>query len=349
MNLSSRFPFLPSRTRYLGLIYLWLAVLIFGAASAITRKVTQIGSHHLIDGHNPISFCNVLFVGNLCALAVLVFLYGWQWNLDTLRQIPRRQWQGLIAVAVLSGALAPGLFFQALALTPVNNVLLVGRMEPPLTLVLSFWLLCERFNLWEGLGALTAFVGVVLTVYLQPAATMMPVAGLRLDAGALLAALGAAAAALATIIGKKCLNNVPLGVFSITRTGLGTIIFCIIALIVFGPNHFSEAFSPFLWEWMLLYGLIIVVCGETFWLRGTRRLPISQISVVSSFTPAIGILAAYLILGEVPIFAQYIGGGVILLGIMIGLLGSRWKKKDNNLPTTKQLEEIENQSGFRGI
>ncbi len=332
-----------------GQLFLSLAVLIFGAASAITRKVTQIGSHHLIDGRNPISFCNVLFVGNLCALAVLIFLYGRQWNLATLRQISRRQWQGLIAVAVLTGALAPGLFFQALAISPVNNVLLVGRLEPPLTLALSFWLLRERLHLWEGLGALIAFIGVILTVYLQPAATMMSVAGFRLDAGAVLAALGAIAASLATIIGKKCLHNVPLGIFSITRTGLGTIIFCAIALIVFGHDHFSEAFSPFLWEWMLLYGLIIVVCGETFWLRGTRRLTVSQISVFASLTPAIGILAAYLILGEVPTSAQYIGGSVILLGLLIGLLGGRWKTKDKGLITTKQLQEMENQAGFRGI
>jgi drug/metabolite transporter (DMT)-like permease len=120
-------------------LYLWIAVIIFGAASAITRKLTEIASQHLIHGHNPISFCNTLLVGNLCALGVLVLLYGWQWKVAALRQIPRQQWLGLISVALLAGALAPALFFQALALTPVNNIVLVGRLEPPLTLILSVW------------------------------------------------------------------------------------------------------------------------------------------------------------------------------------------------------------------
>lgn len=62
-------------------------------------------------------------------------------------------------MAILSAALAPGLIFQALALTGVNNVILVGRLEPPLTLALSVWLLKERVNIWEFLGASAAFVG----------------------------------------------------------------------------------------------------------------------------------------------------------------------------------------------
>lgn len=40
----------------------------------------------------------------------------------------------MVAVALLAGALAPGLIFDALSRTPVNNVILIGRLEPPLTL-----------------------------------------------------------------------------------------------------------------------------------------------------------------------------------------------------------------------
>jgi drug/metabolite transporter (DMT)-like permease len=178
----------------------------------------------------------------------------------------------------------------------------------------------------------------------------MSVGGLQIDAGAGLAALGAAAAAFATIVGKKWLSQVPLGIYSITRTGLGTIVFYVIALILYCRYHFIEAFSPFLWQWMLLYGLIIVVCGESFWIRGAQSLPASQISVITSFTPAIGIVAAYLILGEVPSRTQYMGGGVIFLGIAIGLWGGRQKRQRNDdHPTTMQMQEMENQAGFRGI
>ena len=71
------------------------------------------------------------------------------------------------AVALLSGALAPGVLFDALSRTMVNNVVLVGRIEPPLTLALAVWLLGERTNGWEVAGAIVAFGGVVVTVVLQ--------------------------------------------------------------------------------------------------------------------------------------------------------------------------------------
>jgi hypothetical protein len=55
-----------------GRAYLLTAVVIFAAANAVTRKLTDIGAQNLVDGRNPISLCNVLFVGNLVALMALV-------------------------------------------------------------------------------------------------------------------------------------------------------------------------------------------------------------------------------------------------------------------------------------
>lgn len=50
-----------------GQIYLLLAIIIFGASNSITKQLTEIGATKF-PGENPISFCNVLFVGNICAL-----------------------------------------------------------------------------------------------------------------------------------------------------------------------------------------------------------------------------------------------------------------------------------------
>ncbi|NET02644.1 MAG: hypothetical protein F6K61_19270 [Sphaerospermopsis sp. SIO1G1] len=94
--------FNPGRT------YLLLAILIFAAANSITRKLTEIGAQNLIDGRNPISFCNVLFVGNLCALLALIIIYGRQWNFTTVKQLSATDWLGLLGVAILSAYLILG-------------------------------------------------------------------------------------------------------------------------------------------------------------------------------------------------------------------------------------------------
>ncbi|MDZ8224491.1 DMT family transporter [Nostoc sp. ChiVER01] len=327
-----------------GQTYLWLAILIFGASSAVTRKLTQIGAQHLIDGRNPISLCNVLFVGNLCALIVMLPIYRRQWNKKALQQLSKTDWLALIAVAILSGALVPGLIFQALALTGVNNIILIGRLEPPLGMALSVWLLRERVNRWEVVGAIAAFVGVTLTILLQPSqTTMINMGAFKLGIGELLAAIAAVASVVSTIIVKEWLSDIPVGIFSIFRTALGTVIFFFAALVLYGSHHFMDAFSPFLWQWMLVYAAVIVVLGQSFWLKGLRASTVSTASLAGSFTPIVGILTAYLVLGEVPTFAQYIGGSLILVGIFLSQVAVRFQI------SRKVATQIEQGMGFKGI
>jgi drug/metabolite transporter (DMT)-like permease len=337
-----------------GQTYLWLAILIFGASSAVTRKLTEIGTQHFIGGRNPISLCNVLFVGNLCALIILILIYWRQWNKVTLMQLSKKDWFSLTAVAILSGAIAPGLIFQALALTKVNNVILVGRLELPLTLALSIWLLRERVNLWEIVGAIAAFIGVTLTIILQPPGeAMMNMGGFSVGIGEILAAAGAVASSAATIISKGQISHIPLGIYSIFRTALGTVIFFFLALILYGSNHFIDVFSPFLWRWMLLYGALIVVLGQSFWIKGLRASTVSAASLASSFVPIVGILAAYLILGEAPTFAQYVGGSLILVGIFLSQVGLRRQNSRrvalSKVSSTQAKQEIETGMGFKGV
>jgi drug/metabolite transporter (DMT)-like permease len=337
-----------------GQAFLWAAVAIFGASSAVTRRLTEIGAQHFMGGSNPISLCNVLFVGNLCALLVLVMIHWRQLNQSTLGQLSGKEWTGLILVAFLSGALAPGLIFQALSQTAVNNVVLVGRLEPPLTLSLSVWMLRERVNAWEVMGAIAAFIGVTLTIVLQPpTAAMMTMGHFGIGVGELLAAVGAIALSASAIIGRKGLKRVSLGLFSMVRTALGTVIFFCLALILYGRDHFMGVLSPFLWQWMLLYGAVIVVVGQSFWLTGLKSSSLSMAALIASFTPIAAIFASYFILGEAPTQAQYIGGSVILLGIFLSQVGiQRMNLTQGAIGgtiSTPVQQAVETQMGFKGI
>ncbi|TBR61668.1 EamA family transporter [Westiellopsis prolifica IICB1] len=339
-----------------GQLYLWFAVIIFGAANSVTRKLTEIGAQHFVDGRNPISLCNVLFVGNLCALIVLILIYGKQFKSWKLQKISQNTWLNLTLLAIIGGAVAPGLIFQALALTNVNNVVLIGRLEPPLTLALSVWLLRDRVNLWEIVGALISFIGVGFTIFLP--STLQDMTEMKnyfsLGTGEILTAIAAIILAASTIIGKAKLSQIPLGFYSIFRTLLGTIVFFFTALLLYGENHFMDALSPFLWKWMLIYGPVIVVVGQSFWVAGLRVSSVSQVSLVGSFAPVVAVVAAYLILQEVPTLAQYIGGTVILIGVIVSQFGIQRKQSLDNVANSKtisttKLREIESKVGFKGM
>jgi len=339
--LNHRLAFIPGRG------YLLVAVVIFAAANAVTRKLTEIGAQNLIDGRNPISLCNVLFVGNLVALMALVATYRGDLQPYRWGHISRTTWLALGSIAILSGALAPALFFTALDITSVNNVVLVGRIEPPLTLALSVLLLGERVNRWVISGAVVSFVGVALTIFLQQlgrdGGSLM---GLSVGRGEIMALAGATAAAIATVISKTSLEHVPLGLFNIVRTALGTAVFFVAVVVLFEPTHFQDAFSPFLWQWMLIYGLVIVVGGQLAWFQGLKTSGAAEVSLASSFNPIAGILAAFLILGEAPTLAQYLGGGVIMVGIALNQWGVSRRSNLQQLPSPQQ---VENSMGFRGI
>ncbi len=103
-------------------IYLTIAVLIFAASNSVTSKLINLGNNHLIDGQNPISSCNVLFVGNICALALMFLIFHQNWKPTTLKTLTPQDWLSLTITGVLSGAIVPWLIFTALEKTNVTNI-----------------------------------------------------------------------------------------------------------------------------------------------------------------------------------------------------------------------------------
>ena len=329
-----------------GRAYLLLAIILFATANSVVRQLTLLGEQNLVDGRNPISFCNVLFIGNFCALLALMPIYYQQWRFAALKQLSGKDWLGMTGVAILSGAIAPALNFIALDITNVNSVILIGRLGPPLSLALAVLLLQERVNRLIVTGAVVSLIGVVLTIVIgPPSEPMMTMAGLPIGRGELLAVGGAIALAISTIISKATLGTIPLGILIVFRTALGTVVFFVAALILYGAEHFLDVLSPFLWRWMLLYGVVIVAGGQLLLYPGLRRTSTSDYSLASSFSPIAGILAAYLILGEAPTSAQFIGGAVILIGIALNGAGIRRTPAN----TASSADAMDVQVGFKGV
>ena len=331
-------------------VYLWISVLLFAASNSIVRILGDLGAQHPIEGRNAISFCNLLFAGNTCAVVALFVVYRKHWTADNLRRLSRGDWMSLLALGVLTSAIAPWLFFVALENTMVTNVVLVAQIEPPLVLVLSWLVFNERVGLVSTTGAALAFVGVALSVLLQPTT-----GGLMIGKGELCAAGAAAIYALSTIIAQPRLAHIPLGIFTVFRNALGALVFFCIASYLYGPAHFMDLTSPFLWEWMLVYGGIIIVCGQVAWFTGLKTARSIDVSLATSAAPVAGVLAAFLILGEQPMSAQYIGGGVLVVGIAVGLLGGRIRRPEAKPEPAALVDAApsalaaECKTGFKGI
>ncbi|MFZ4666316.1 MAG: DMT family transporter [Prochlorotrichaceae cyanobacterium] len=324
-------------------MYLGMAVLIFAASNSVTRKIVQIGESHTVNGHNPISLCNVLFVGNLCALGVMIFIFYHDWKPSILKALTLKNWIALTIMGVLSGAIVPALIFTALGQTNVTNIVLIGRIEPILTLVLGVFILGSRVNAWTISGSLVSFAGVIVTAFLKSSGEIATDTG---GNGEILVAIAAVISAISTIMGKLQLQSIPLGIFTIYRNVLGTIIFFLLAQNLYGSEHFAEVLSPFLWKWMIIYSSVIVVTGQLCWLTGLKNATSTELNLASLFNPIAAIGMAYLILREVPTSAQYIGGSLLFLGLILGFLGNQHQATLEKANTAEQVNVAKMDSGL---
>ena len=322
-----------------GRIYLWIAILIFAAAASVVARLVEIGEANLIDGRNPISFCNLLFAGNLVAALTLLALYHREWRPARLRSLSPRQWLIQTALALTSGAIAPAMMFTAIAHTSVTNIVLIETIEIPLGLLLA-WLLYREKSSWSAvLGALCALVGVATTLVLQMDASPESMAAARMQGGMGHGEFFAAAATVLLVcgaeIGRKQLQTIPLG--HLQRL----------------PQYSRRALLPRNWPirfWPLTtsptssprcYGAGCCCTEGSWWLVVSwRGLPASSACAPPilprprPFRQMAGVLFAALILGEVPMPAQLIGGGIILVGIAIALWGELRATRPTRPPKT---------------
>ncbi len=342
-NLSQKIP---------GQVYLLLAIIIFGASNSITKQLTEIGAAKF-PGENPISFCNVLFVGNICALLILIIIYRKQLKPHELKQFSNQDWATMLTVAFLAGAFSPAASFEALSRTMINNVILIGRIEPPLTIALAIFLLGERVNKWKITGAIISFAGVILIIVLQSLGdnsnTVSSTKMIGINSGEILAAIAAIATAISNTISKARLHRIPVGLFNIVRNGFGGFIFFFAAIYFYGSSHFMDLLSPFLWQWMLIYSAFIVVIGQILWLKGLSKTTSSDASIASALNPIAGVIAAYLIVGEKPTIAHYIGGSIILVGIILSQAGNKQETAINQLVERTHPQQRETGLGFKGF
>lgn len=331
-----------------GRIYLWIAILIFAAAAPVVARLVEIGQAHLIHGRNPISFCNLLFAGNLVAALTLFAVTQREWRPSRLRRLSGRQWLIQTVLALTSGAIAPAMMFTAISRTSVTNIVLIETIEIPLVMLLAWIFYREKSSGTAVVGALCAVTGVATTLFLQMDASPESMAAARMGSGVGSGEVFAAAATVLLVcgaeIGRKQLQSIPLGIFSVYRNLLGALFFLGIGLYLFGIEHFADVFSPVLWGWMILYGGVVVACGQLSWFAGIKRVRPADIATASSFSPVAGVLFAALILGEVPMPAQLIGGGIILAGIALAL----WGELRAELPTRPSRAE-DKAKAFTGV
>ncbi|GAB4295926.1 MAG: DMT family transporter [Roseovarius sp.] len=330
-------------TYMLGAGLAWIAVFIYAASNSIVTLLTQIGAEHPIDGRNAITYCNLLALGSLISLIPMVVFFHGDWTRDNLRALTRRDWVLLTLAALLSSAISPGLFFYALEHTSVTNVVLIGRIDPPLFILAAWLLLKEEFDPWAFAGGMIALIGAVTIIGLKDGG-----ASFAFGTGEIAAFFATLAYIASTLVTRLGLKGVPFGIFSIYRTSLGTLVYIGLALYLFGPHHFQDLLSPVVLKWVWVYAGIVIILGQFAWNIGLKHARSGDVALATSFSPLAAIMIAMILLGEDPGPGLIPGGAIIIAGVVVAQFGRRLKKRAEKIAAEHCLE-LEGSANFKGI
>ncbi|MEL6602521.1 MAG: DMT family transporter [Cyanobacteria bacterium J06614_10] len=282
------------------------------------------------DVAHPISFCNVLFVGNFSAALLVGFWFGFRKILKDFQKLKPTVKVGLILNGSLATLLST-LIFLGLQETSVTNAVLLGRLGPVLFALVGAIALKKRIKRLEWVGFSLIAIGVV-TIALKTSQY-------QVSRGDMLILLSTLVFAISALINHLMIARAAaLHVVVFSRNFLSASIFFVIAMKLFGPHHFADTFSGHLWVIMAIYALIVIVFAQFLWYAAINQLDSRIIGRLTVLSPVFGVTYAFLLNGERPSSTQL---GTLLL-IIVGVLIASINSGDKNPKMEMLAKDTEN-------
>lgn len=266
-----------------------LMTLIWGVNYIVIKAALEVFS--------PLAFNAVRFA--LAATAIGTIAWGTGSRRPASRALLR-----LAGLGVLGNTCYQLCYIEGMARTRAGTAALIMAVVPVLTAIASHMLGHEQLR-WRDLAGLA----------LSTAGLALVVGGDAIGfRGALLGnALMLAAAVLwtaYTILAKPLVDELGPRVTTAWTMGLGAIPLLLICI----PSVASQrwgAVTVAAWAGMVFSSLCALVLAYLIWYRGVARLGATRTAFYSNFSPAITLLAAWPLLGEVPTAWQVLGAAGI--------------------------------------
>ena len=290
------------------------ALLLSALGTPILKALVDQGGHLGLTTKNAISYCNVFFVGNLCSALVACLYFRPKKILQTAGRITRERWKSLAANILYANVISPILIIAALEdAGQVTTVIMLLQTNAVFYALFAYLFDGEKVSRQCQLGLALIWVGVIALIF-WPGAT--PLGYMHF------CAIGAAACnALGSWLARKTLDDDSvMPAFLVIRNLIGAVVFFGLAMNMFGLKHFAHAFTPGLWELMLIYAAFVVVLAQITWFHAVAHLSSETISKWSPIVPVLALFFAWLLVGEIPTSVQWVGIAIVLTGTTIAQL-----------------------------
>jgi O-acetylserine/cysteine efflux transporter len=227
-----------------------------------------------------------------------------------IRLPARQQWRALLALGVFNGALNFGLSMASLKLSAgLSAPVIAQQCYVPMASLLAWWLLGERFGWRTGAGIALSFAGVLVLGF-DPAVLQAPLALLLMLASASTIALGTIA--MRRLQGVGALNaqgwTAVIGVAPL-----------LLASALFEPEGLAamRAASWVAWSGVAYSALVSSLFGYGLFYVLVQRHPVAQVTPYMLLSPVMAVLLGIVFWGDRPGPALWIGGAMVLGGVLV--------------------------------
>ncbi|MGO1347383.1 MAG: EamA family transporter [Brevibacterium aurantiacum] len=228
-------------------------------------------------------------------------------------KFPRGDFRRILLIGVFMSAGQFGLLYTSMFLgLPAGLTSIVIQIQAAFTVLVAALALREFPNRRQIIGILIGLSGLgVIGLSLQAS---VPIA-------AFLVALGAS---LSWAIGNVIARGVKEGINGVQMTVWSALVvpvpLFVLSLLVDGPAEVAHALAhP---TWGVVASIVYTagcasLIGYVIWNSLLARFPASQVAPFSLLVPLVGVLSAWLVLGDRPTVPELIGGVLLLLGVAV--------------------------------
>ena len=229
---------------------------------------------------------------------------------------PRGQWLLLIAMALCNGVLHFGINFWALHMAGnLSSPAIVMQSYVPMTALLAWWWLGERFGWRTGAAIALSFSGVLVLGF-DPLVLEQPMALAMMLVSSLFLAIG-------TVLMRQLR-----GLDMISQQGWTAIIglLPLLALsFVLEPGGFEalRAASWIGWGGAIYSALLASLLGHGLYYVLVQRHPVATVTPWLLITPVFAIMLGLLFYGDQPGPKLWLGGAMVLGGVLVIAIRAR--------------------------
>ncbi|SHN50183.1 DMT family transporter [Desulfovibrio litoralis] len=225
-----------------------------------------------------------------------------------------------LTVSFFGISLSNALIYYAAHDTSGVNMVIIASTAPMMTMILGCMFLKETLNFGKVIGALLAFSGIIA---IASRGDLDVLIGMRFSWGDGLALIASFLFAVYSIL----LRFIPKGV---SQLGFLSAIFFMGALWLI-PMTAVELYlggTIYIRNWQSIAGIAYAGAGSSvacffLWNEAIKKIGPFKVSMIYYSLPVFGCLWAILFLGERLMFMDFVGGALVLVGVLTATIASR--------------------------